>query len=43
MGMKIQNYKTSVNPFLGNSLVNHHFNKTGISQLIDKELDNRVK
>ena len=41
--MKIQNYKTSVNPFSGNSLVNHHFNKSGMSQLIDKELGNRVK
>ncbi len=41
--MKIQNYKTSVNPFSGNSLVNHHFNKSGMSKLIDKELGNRVK
>jgi hypothetical protein len=41
--MKIQNYKTTVNPFCGNSLVNHHFNKSGMSQLIDKELGNRVK
>ena len=41
--MKIQNYKASVNPFSGNSLVNHHFNKTGMSHLIDKELGMRVK
>lgn len=41
--MKIQNYKTTVNPFSGNSLVNHHFNKSGMSQLIDTELGNRVK
>jgi len=41
--MKIQNFKTTVNPFSGNSLVNHHFNKIGLSQLIDNELGNRVK
>jgi hypothetical protein len=41
--MKIRNYKTSVNPFSGNSLVNHHFNKSGMSQLIDNELGMRVK
>lgn len=41
--MKIQNFKTSVNPFSGNSLVNHHFNKSGMSQLIDNELGLRVK
>ena len=41
--MKVQNYKTSVNPFSGNSLVNHHFNKSGMSQLIDYELGMRVK
>jgi len=41
--MKIQNFKTSVNPFSGNSLVNHHFNKSGMSQLIDNELGIRVK
>ena len=41
--MKIQNYKTSVNPFSGNYLVNYYFNKTGMSQLIDSELGNRVK
>ncbi len=41
--MKIQNFKTTVNPFSGNSLVNHHFNKSGMSQLIDNELGNRVK
>ena len=36
--MKIQNSKTTVN-----SLVNHHFNKSGMSQLIDNELGDRVK
>ena len=41
--MKIQNFKTTVNPFSGNSLVNHHFNKSGMSQLIDNELGARVK
>lgn len=41
--MKIQNFKTTVNPFSGNSLVNHHFNKSGMSQLIDNELGIRVK
>jgi hypothetical protein len=41
--MKIQNFKTTVNPFSGNSLVNHYFNKSGMSQLIDNELGDRVK
>ncbi|MEA1874421.1 MAG: IS1380 family transposase [Bacteroidota bacterium] len=41
--MKIQNFKTAVNPFSGNSLVNYHFNKLGMSQLIDNELGTRVK
>ncbi len=41
--MKIRNFKTSVNPFSGNSIVNHHFNKSGMSQLIDNELGMRVK
>ena len=41
--MKIQNLKTSVNPFSGNSLVNYYFNKSGLSQLIDYELGMRVK
>ena len=41
--MKIQNFKTTVNPFSGNSLVNHHFNTCGMSQLIDRELGLRVK
>jgi len=41
--MKIQNFKTKVNPFSGNSLVNHYFNKSGMSQLIDNELGARVK
>ncbi len=41
--MKIQNFKTAVNPFSGNSLVNHYFNKSDMSQLIDNELGVRVK
>jgi len=41
--MKIQNLKTKVSPFSGISLVNHHFNKIGLTQLIDKELGRRVK
>ncbi|MCK5731079.1 MAG: IS1380 family transposase [Draconibacterium sp.] len=41
--MKIQNLKTSVNPFSGNSLVNYYFNKSGLSQLIDHELGMRVR
>lgn len=41
--MKIQNYKTSVNPFSGVSFVNYHFNKSGISELIDNELGIRSK
>ncbi len=41
--MKIQNYKTSVNPFSGISFVNYHFNKSGISELIDNELGIRSK
>jgi len=41
--MKIQKYTNSVSPFAGISLVNYHFNKVGLSQLIDKELGSRVK
>ena len=41
--MKIQNFKTSVNPFSGNSIANHYFNKSGMSQLIDNELGIRAK
>ena len=41
--MKIQYLKTTVNPFSGISLVNHHFNKSGLSQLIDNELGARVE
>ena len=41
--MKIQNFKTDVNPFSGNSIVNHYFNKSGMSELIDNELGMRVK
>ncbi|MCD6113059.1 MAG: hypothetical protein J7J86_07305 [Bacteroidales bacterium] len=41
--MKIQNYKTSVNPFSGIFLANYHFNRSGLSELIDKELGIRTK
>ncbi len=41
--MKIQNFKTPVNPFSGTSLVNHYFNKAGMSRLIDNELGVMVK
>lgn len=41
--MKIQNLKSKVSPFSGISLVNHHFNKTDLIQLIDNELSARVK
>ena len=41
--MKVQNFKTDVNPFSGNSIVNHHFNTSGMSTLIDNELGMRVK
>ena len=41
--MKVQNLKTRINPFAGISLVNYHFNKSGLSQLIDNELRVRVK
>jgi len=41
--MKVQNLKTKINPFAGISLVNYHFNKSGLSQLIDNELGVRVK
>ena len=41
--MKVQNLKTKINPFAGISLVNHHFNKSGLGQLIDNELEIRIK
>lgn len=41
--MKVQKLKTSVNPFSGISFVNHSFNKSGLSELIDTELGRRVK
>ena len=41
--MKIQNLKSKVSPFSGISLVNYHFNKVGLTQLIDNELGARVK
>ena len=39
--MNIQNFKTTVSPFAGISLINFHFNKSGLSQLIDNELGTR--
>jgi len=33
--MKTQNFKTTVSPFAGISLIYFHFNKSGLSQLID--------
>ncbi len=39
--MNIQNFKTTVSPFAGISLINFHFNKSGLSQLIDNELGKR--
>lgn len=41
--MKIQKYTNTVSPFAGISFVNHSFNKSGLTQLIDKELGSRVK
>jgi len=41
--VKIQNLKSKVSPFSGISLVNYHFNKVGLTQLIDNELGARVK
>ena len=41
--MKIQNLNSTVSPFAGISFANNSFNKTGMSQLIDIELGNRVK
>ena len=40
--MKVQKFNKSVSPFSGISFVNHSFNKTGISQLIDSELGNKL-
>lgn len=41
--MKILKSKKTVSPFAGISFVNNHFNKIGLSQLIDTELGSRVK
>ncbi|MCD6543706.1 MAG: hypothetical protein J7K34_04290 [Flavobacteriaceae bacterium] len=41
--MKIQRYLNTVSPFAGISFVNDSFNKSGLTQLIDKELGSRVK
>lgn len=40
--MKIQKTSSNVNPFAGISFVNQSFNKSGMSQLIDNELGQRV-
>ena len=41
--MKIQNISNNISPFAGVSMVNHEFEKIGLSQLIDNELGQRVK
>lgn len=41
--MKIQNFSKPVNPFSGISIVNHHFDKSGMNELIEHELGQRVK
>ena len=41
--MKIQKSQKTISPFAGISLVNYHFNKVGLSNLIDTELGSRVK
>lgn len=41
--MKIQKSSNSTSPFSGISFVNYHFNKCGLTQLIDNELGGRVK
>jgi len=41
--MKIQKTLSNVSPFAGISFVNHSFIKSGLSQLIDNELGQRVK
>ncbi len=41
--MKVQNFKTTINPFSGISFANNSFNKVGLSELIDRELGMRVE
>ena len=41
--MKIQKINKTVSPFSGISFVNHSFNKSGMSQLIDSELGSRIE
>lgn len=41
--MKVQKYSNTVSPFAGISFVNHSFDKSGLTQLIDEELGTRVK
>lgn len=41
--MKLQKKSTNISPFAGISFINSEFNKSGMSQLIDKELGLRVK
>ena len=40
--MKVQKINKTISPFAGISFVNDYFEKTGLSQLIDKELGSRV-
>ena len=39
--VKVQQFKTQANPFSGINFVNHYFNKSGLSSLIDNELGGR--
>jgi hypothetical protein len=41
--VKVQKISSNVSPFAGISFVNQSFNKSGLSQLIDNELGQRVK
>jgi len=41
--VKVQRISSNVSPFAGISFVNQSFNKSGLSQLIDNELGQRVK
>jgi len=41
--MKVQNFKTTINPFSGISFANNSFNKVGLSELIDRELGTRAE
>ncbi len=41
--MKVQYFKTQTSPFSGIPFVNHFFNQSGVSELIDNELGSRGK